>query len=89
MCSMTVGHAVEAYSCSFSLLFGHLSVLTILPSSIHKATIHPAEESEQTWGGWVGGGGLAAGPIDKQSRSCDLFTTVCYVEARAGRRKAF
>lgn len=32
---------------------------------------------------------LAAGPIDKQSRSCDLFTAVCYVEARAGRRKAF
>lgn len=32
---------------------------------------------------------LAAGPIDKQSRSCDLFTAVCYVEARAARRKAF
>lgn len=32
---------------------------------------------------------LGAGPIDKQSRSCDLFTAVCYVEARAGRRKAF
>lgn len=32
---------------------------------------------------------LTTGQIDKQSRSCDLFTVVCYVEARAGRRKAF
>lgn len=33
--------------------------------------------------------GAQSGPIDKQSRSCDLFTAMCYVEARGGRRKAF
>lgn len=31
---------------------------------------------------------LAAGPIDRQSRSCDLFTAVSYVEAREGGRKS-
>lgn len=39
------------------------------------------------WGSVGGGKELGAGPIDKQSRSCDLFTAVCYVEARGGEEK--
>lgn len=66
------------------------SVLTIWPSSIHKATIHPAENNEEARKMRRGEKerALAAGPIDKQSRSCDLFTAVCYVEERAGEKKS-
>lgn len=74
---------------SVSFLFWPLCVLTISPSSIHKATIHPAEKNEQTLGKKKTKRKekkkrkkLRAGPIDKQSRSCDLFTAVCYVERR-------
>lgn len=81
---------IPVLSVSFFVLTRHLRVLTISPSSIYKATIHPAEKSEQTWKKKKKKKAeLAAGPIDRQSRSCDLFTAVCYVEARGGRRKAF
>lgn len=79
-------HSGSCRACSFSLslLYVQLCVLTISPSSIHKATIHP-EENEEMCRKRV----VAAGPINKQSRRCDLFTAVCYVEAGAGRRKSF
>lgn len=81
-------------------LFSQAQALTLTPLCFDKLALLNAQSNNSSCGeepadverGGVEGKKikkkLGVGTIDKQSRRCDLFTAVCYVEARARRRKA-